>query len=179
VTGLVPIRHRKTGAAKTGSLQAETAPHKGRPTPFEVSGTDIFDPVKRSDVMSRVRSSNTKPERIIRSLLHRMGYRFRLHRRDLPGSPDIVLPKRRAIIFVHGCYWHQHAGCKKGTIPKQNSEFWSEKLTGNVRRDLETRKMLRSLGWRVLVIWECETKGKVEKLSRGLSSFLAGPPQLE
>lgn len=121
-------------------------------------GSDVFTPAKRSEIMSRVRSRNTKPELFVRSLLHAMGYRFRLHRKDLPGSPDIVLPKYRTVVFVHGCFWHQHPGCRKATIPRSNSEFWEAKLKRNRQRDLEARRRLEKSGWNVLTLWECEVK---------------------
>jgi len=144
------------------------------PNPLEKSsGTDVFTPEKRSEVMSLVKSKNTKPELVVRSLLHRMGYRFRLHRKDLPGNPDIVLPKHRTAILVHGCFWHQHPGCKKATLPKQNVEFWTEKLEGNVRRDEEAQRRLRIAGWRVLVIWECEVKRDAGALLAKLDTTLS------
>ncbi len=104
---------------------------------------DMFTPEKRSQIMSRVRSKNTKPELEVRSALHAMGYRFRLHRKDLPGKPDVVLPKYRTALFVHGCFWHQHPGCRKATLPKNNANFWREKLEGNVARDARIRRVLR------------------------------------
>lgn len=110
--------------------------------------------------MSKVRSLNTKPEIKVRSLLHKLGYRFRLHRKDLPGKPDIVLPKHQTVVFIHGCFWHQHQGCKKATLPKQNSEFWQTKLGGNQARDLANQEELRRLGWKVVVLWECEVERK-------------------
>ncbi len=140
--------------------------------PVRRVGTDVFTPEKRSEVMSLVRSKNTKPELFVRSLLHRMGYRFRLHRKDLPGKPDIVLPKYRAVIFVHGCFWHQHPGCKKATLPKQNAEFWKDKLEGNVRRDEQARHRLEEAGWRVLVVWECEAKSDPYRASKKLEAIL-------
>ncbi len=115
---------------------------------------------KRSWNMSRVRSKNTKPELLVRSSLHKMGYRFRLHVKRLPGNPDVVLPKYKAVIFVHGCFWHQHTGCKKATHPKQNLDFWKEKLARNIERDKQVDKELKHLGWNVLTIWECEIKSK-------------------
>lgn len=119
---------------------------------------DVFTPEKRSWVMSRITAKDTKPEMRIRSLLHMMGYRFRLHRRDLPGTPDIVLPKYRTVVFVHGCFWHQHKGCKNSSIPKTNTEFWQTKLDKNVERDTQNVCALKRLGWEVIEIWECETK---------------------
>lgn len=109
--------------------------------------------------MSRIRGRDTKPEIAVRSLLHRMGYRFRLHRADLPGRPDIVLPKYRAVIFVHGCFWHRHTGCRFAYTPKSRRKFWQQKFQGNRRRDRRSTTALARLGWRVLVIWECETRG--------------------
>lgn len=110
----------------------------------------------RSWNMSRIRGKDTKPELIVRSVLHRMGYRFRVHVKGLPGTPDIVLPKYRTVIFVHGCFWHRHTACKNAYEPKGRSHFWSEKLKANVRRDERNEKALRKLGWYVTVIWECQ-----------------------
>jgi len=121
---------------------------------------DHLTPEKRSWNMSRIRSGDTKPEKIVRSLLHRMGYRFRLRPRNLPGSPDIVLPKLKIVIFVHGCYWHRHEGCPKSTSPKTNKEFWQEKFKRNVDRDRKREKELKLQGWQVIVIWECETENR-------------------
>lgn len=120
--------------------------------------TDRVDPATRSATMSRIRGKNTQPEMIVRRTAHAMGLRFRLHRRDLPGKPDIVLSKHRLIIFVHGCFWHRHAGCSNCTTPKTRMEFWMKKFTDNVERDRRVQVELRRLGWRVAVIWECETK---------------------
>ena len=110
---------------------------------------------KRSLLMSRVRSKDTKPELSLRSLLHRSGFRFRLHKKNLPGKPDIVLPKYDAAIFVDGCFWHQHPGCPKARLPKTNLTFWKEKLRSNVSRDRLTNIRLRQSGWRVIRVWEC------------------------
>ena len=118
--------------------------------------------------MSRIRSKDTKPEMIVRRLLHAMGVRYRLHRATLPGKPDIVLGPRRLVIFVHGCFWHRHPGCREATMPAANRDFWLAKLEGNAARDLRHRAALRKLGWRVAVIWECETK-QPEKLARRLA----------
>lgn len=119
---------------------------------------------------------NTKPEIIIRSLLHRLGYRFRLHRKDLPGNPDIVLPKYKAIIFVNGCFWHHHEGCPEGKIPKSNLGYWEPKLLRNSRRDSEGISALEQSGWRVLVIWECEIRKHLEDISLRLLDFLGTNP---
>ncbi|NQT72248.1 MAG: DNA mismatch endonuclease Vsr [Chloroflexi bacterium] len=123
-------------------------------------GTDIFAVEKRSEIMSRVKSKNTGLELKVRSGLHRIGYRFRIHRNDLPGTPDIVLPKYHTVIFVHGCFWHQHPGCKKATRPKQNPDFWEEKLSRNMERDRQAERDLKFLGWNVLTVWECEINSK-------------------
>jgi len=117
---------------------------------------DIYSKSKRSAIMSAVRSTNTKPEIKVRSLLHSMGFRFRLHRNDLPGCPDIVLPRHRTIVFVHGCFWHQHSRCDKNRYPKQNRLFWERKLKRNVERDREVCVQLQKEGWKVITVWECE-----------------------
>ena len=119
---------------------------------------DSLTPEHRSWNMSRIRSRNTKPERIVRSLLHRMGYRFRLHRKSLPGRPDIVLPSRRLVVLVHGCYWHRHPGCRFTYTPKSNLAFWEAKFNENINRDRWQYNQLRELGWNVITVWECETK---------------------
>ena len=108
--------------------------------------------------MAAIKSKNTKPEIAVRKLLHSLGYRFRLHRKDLPGSPDIVLPKYRTAIFVHGCFWHRHENCKYATSPKTRKEFWNKKFTTNIDRDLVIQNKIKNLNWRSIVIWECETK---------------------
>lgn len=118
---------------------------------------DIVSTVKRSQMMSGIRGRDTKPEIIVRKAAHALGYRFRLNRRDLPGSPDIVFPGRRAALFVHGCYWHRHDGCKYCYSPKSNIEFWERKFKNNVLRDSRVQKELEQMGWRVAVVWECET----------------------
>lgn len=117
---------------------------------------DKLTPEHRSWNMSRIRSSNTKPELIVRSLLHRMGFRFRIHRKDLPGKPDIVLPKYKTVVFVHGCFWHRHEDCQYAYTPKSRVEFWEEKFKKNIERDNRNRTDLEALGWKVLVVWACE-----------------------
>ena len=116
--------------------------------------------------MSRIGSRDTKPELVVRSALHRMGYRFRLHRKDLPGTPDIVLPRHATVILVHGCFWHRHKGCSACYTPKTRTEFWKKKFGDNVRRDKRNTGLLRQQGWKVLVVWECETgsESKLQKL---------------
>ena len=132
---------------------------------------DTFSAEQRSWVMGRIRSRDTVPERIVRSMLHRIGFRFRLHRKDLPGKPDIVLPKHRAIVFVHGCYWHGH-GCKRGRPPRSNQAYWSEKIAGNRARDDQHVYALKTLGWRPIVIWECELRDPDSVLDK-LRAFLS------
>lgn len=117
---------------------------------------DIVDRATRSRMMSGIRGSNTKPEVTVRSFLHRQGFRFRLHTRVLPGRPDIVLPRFRTAVFVHGCFWHRHRGCRFAYTPKSNLPFWQAKFDGNVERDRRKVRELRKLGWRVEVIWECQ-----------------------
>jgi DNA mismatch endonuclease (patch repair protein) len=119
---------------------------------------DKFSPGKRSEIMSHVRSRDTKPERVVRSALHRRGFRFRIHSRRLPGSPDIVLPKYKTAVFVHGCFWHQHPNCRKATIPRTNAEKWELKLRQNVLRDEKAQDDLKALGWFPVVLWECELR---------------------
>lgn len=116
---------------------------------------DIVSPEVRSRIMSRIRGKDTKPERIVRSFLHRMGFRFRLHRRDLPGNPDIVLPKYRSVVFVHGCFWHRHQ-CANNRPPKSRVQFWQQKLNDNQQRDQRNQKELQDAGWHVHIVWECE-----------------------
>jgi DNA mismatch endonuclease (patch repair protein) len=117
---------------------------------------DRISPEHRSWNMSRIRGRDTKPEVAVRSILHRLGLRFRLHRGDLPGRPDIVLTRHRTVVLVHGCFWHRHARCQFAYSPKSNTEFWSQKFKTNIVRDQRDRRRLRGLGWRVVVVWECQ-----------------------
>ena len=134
--------------------------------------TDVHTPQQRSFNMSRIRDRDTKPELIVRSLVHRMGFRFRLHRKDLPGKPDIVLPRHHKVILVHGCFWHLHR-CRYGrVVPKTNAEFWQAKRTGNVQRDRRNLKALRDAGWKTLVVWECWTRDVESRLIPRLEQFL-------
>ena len=130
--------------------------------------TDNLSPDRRAWNMSQIHGKNTHPELAIRKALHKAGFRFRLHRKDLPGKPDIVLPKHKTVIFAHGCFWHSH-GCKDSRIPKTNTEFWSAKLTDNVKRDAESVRQLKNLGWTVKVVWECEVKDYVISLNNSKS----------
>ena len=131
---------------------------------------DTLSPEARSLLMSRIRGKDTKPEMIVRRLAHGLGYRFRLHRKDLPGRPDLVFPRLRKVVFVHGCFWHRH-DCPRGTIPKTNNEFWTAKLARNMERDAATLAALKSAGWSALVVWECETKDEAV-LGDRLNTFL-------
>jgi DNA mismatch endonuclease (patch repair protein) len=124
--------------------------------------------------MSRVQGENTSPEIAIRKLLHSLGYRFRLHRRDLPGKPDIVLPKYHSVIFIHGCFWHGHKNCQRSARPTTNVAFWYKKLDTNMLRDRQVRASLQGLGWKVLVIWECQVRSR--SLADRLKRFLAPIP---
>jgi len=134
--------------------------------------TDVLNHSQRAYYMSQINGKDTKPEITVRRIVHRLGCRFRLHRRELPGSPDIVLPRHRKVIFVHGCFWHMHR-CKYGLVrPSTNAEFWEKKRTGNVDRDRRNIKALRDMGWRVLVVWECWTRD-IMKLEYRLREFLA------
>lgn len=117
---------------------------------------DIISRKKRSWNMSLIHGKNTRPELIIRSFLHKSGYRYKVHDKNLPGIPDIVLPKYKTVIFVHGCFWHRHPGCKYAYNPKSRVEFWEAKFRNNIERDRTVRKQLKDLGWKILVIWECD-----------------------
>ena len=125
---------------------------------------------QRSRNMSAIKSKNTKPEIKVRKLLHAMGYRFRLHRKDLPGSPDIVLPKYKTVIFVHGCFWHRHKNCKYASNPKTRQEFWEAKFRENINRDKLNQENLSSKGWKIIIVWECEIKDKDFYLNRLLKN---------
>ena len=120
--------------------------------------TDVYGPEKRSAVMRRVKGRDTTPEMTVRRALTRLGARYRLHRKDLPGSPDIVLPGRRLALFVHGCFWHGHDCARGARVPKQNRDYWVGKVSRNVARDAKSREALTELGWRVETIWECDLK---------------------
>lgn len=135
---------------------------------------DVFSPEKRSQVMSRIRSKDTKPEKTVRSILHKLGFRFRINRKDLPGKPDIVLPKHKTVIFVHGCFWHRHGGCKYAYTPKSNTDFWNKKFSSNMKRDKDIQNKLGKSGWKVLTIWECEIR-EIEKTTELLDSLLKNP----
>jgi DNA mismatch endonuclease (patch repair protein) len=133
--------------------------------------TDVHTPEQRSRNMAGIRGKNTKPEMLVRSLLHRLGYRFRLHRKDLPGKPDIVFPSRRKVLFVHGCYWHMH-DCRWGrVVPATNTDFWQTKRKGNCERDEKAQQALKTMGWSSHIVWECDLKNE-DMLIMALRGFL-------
>eukprot|EP01041_Mallomonas_annulata_P022893 gene22893-43297_t len=124
---------------------------------------DFLTPTQRSERMSRIRGQHSKPELALRRVLHRLGMRYRLHAKDLPGTPDLVFPRHKAVVFVHGCFWHRHEGCKIATTPKSNTPFWVEKFGKNVARDSRVAAALKDLGWRIFIAWECDlAPAKVE-----------------
>ena len=135
--------------------------------------TDIVDSKRRSENMSRIKGRDTAPELAVRRIAHGLGLRFRLHRKDLPGRPDLVFPKHRLAVFVHGCFWHRHDGCRYAYTPKSRSAFWTNKFAGNVARDQRKEEALRNLGWQVLVIWECETRDE-ENIKQSLTTRVHG-----
>jgi DNA mismatch endonuclease, patch repair protein len=139
-----------------------------------------IDP-KRSAQMAAIRSTNTRPELAVRRALHARGFRFRLHRKDLPGKPDIVLPRRRVAIFVHGCFWHQHPGCRLASWPKSRPEYWGPKLARNVERDAVAAVQLASMGWQAIIVWECDTRSAArlhERMDRLAAEILGSAEEM-
>jgi DNA mismatch endonuclease, patch repair protein len=132
---------------------------------------DNLSPTERSEIMARVRSKNSRPELLVRKLVFSLGHRYRLHARDLPGQPDLVFRRPQKAIFVHGCFWHRHGGCALARLPKSRVDFWVPKLEGNRRRDQRTKRALTKRGWKVLTIWECQTKN-AERLQSRIRRFL-------
>jgi len=132
---------------------------------------DTLTKEQRSERMSRVRSTGSKAEMVVRRVIHSMGYRYRLHAKDLPGHPDLVFKSRRKVIFVHGCFWHRHPGCKNTRMPKSKLDFWKPKLEGNRKHDLKVQRQLRKSGWSLLVIWECQTKNE-QRLRKRIEGFM-------
>jgi DNA mismatch endonuclease, patch repair protein len=135
---------------------------------------DKLTPKQRSRNMGKIRSKDTSPEMVVRKLVHRLGYRYRLHRKDLPGKPDLTFPSKKKLIFVHGCFWHQHqaSSCKIARLPKSKTDYWIPKLQRNAERDIQHRKALKKMGWNSLVIWECETY-KMKRLEKRIDKFLS------
>lgn len=129
--------------------------------------TDFLSPSERSERMSRIKSKDTKPELALRKVLHGLGFRYRLHGAGLPGKPDIVLPKYKTVVFVHGCFWHRHPGCNIATTPKSNTEFWKDKFQKNKERDTRSKETLEKLGWTVLIAWECELDSMKKAIETG------------
>jgi DNA mismatch endonuclease (patch repair protein) len=136
---------------------------------------DVYTRQKRSEIMSRVKAIDTGPEQRVRKLAHRLGYRFRLHRKDLPGTPDLVFPRRRVALCVHGCFWHRHAGCAAASMPQSNVGYWTRKFARNVARDAAAAEALTRQGWKVVVIWECETRDETELAGRIRCALGASP----
>jgi DNA mismatch endonuclease (patch repair protein) len=137
---------------------------------------DRFTPEKRRWLMGRIKNKNTAPEKLVRSVLHRLGYRFRLQGKDLPGKPDIVLPRHRKVIFVHGCFWHGHPGCPRAARPTTNTAFWDRKIDANIARDQDVQSRLSELGWSSLVVWQCRTRS-ADSVRPILVEFLTGQPE--
>lgn len=138
--------------------------------------SDIYSPAKRSAIMRRVRGQNTRPERLLKKELHRLGFRYNSRNSSLPGTPDIVLTKYRMVIFVHGCFWHRHKGCKKTTLPIKNRSFWRKKFSANTKRDLRVSRELTALGWKTLVAWECKILKDPVKLASAIHKRLLASP---
>ncbi len=136
---------------------------------------DIITSEGRSRLMAKIRGKDTRPEMVVRRLVHGLGYRYRLHRKDLPGSPDLVFPGRRKAIFVHGCFWHRHPGCKLAYMPSTRRNFWKSKFENNIERDRKSVKALEELGWDILLVWECETRNP-DSLPEKLTKFLEQNP---
>jgi DNA mismatch endonuclease (patch repair protein) len=140
---------------------------------------DVVDPEKRSRMMAGIKGKNTKPEMMVRRALFAEGFRYRLHRKDLPGTPDIVLKSKKVVIFVHGCFWHQHSECRFAKLPASNADFWRKKLDSNIDRDKKAINSLVASGWRVLIVWECITRNRSMALDIGpfINSWIQGEDQ--
>jgi DNA mismatch endonuclease (patch repair protein) len=134
---------------------------------------DTLAKAERSECMRRIRGKNTRPEMFVRRLVYGMGYRFRLHRKDLPGCPDLVFPRYKKALFVHGCFWHSHPGCKRATIPKSHQDYWRSKLEKNRDRDKKSQAALLAAGWDIMIVWECEIKNN--DLTEKIKLFLSQP----
>src|SRR5690606_8745927 len=135
---------------------------------------DRYESDKRSGIMRRIRSRDTKPEMVVRRVVHSMGYRYRLHVKDLPGRPDLAFPSKKKVIFVHGCFWHQHRGCSKARRPASKQDFWDSKLDANLLRDAQNQLSLKKMGWGFLIIWECELRD-MNRLRDILKMFVDSP----
>lgn len=141
---------------------------------------DVVDPAVRSRIMAAIRGRNTKPEIALRRAMHARGFRFRLHRPDLPGRPDLTLPKHRAVCFVHGCFWHRHPGCRLASTPSTRPDFWQAKFAANVARDARNEVMTLGMGWRLAIVWECAIRLSIEDTSAQLADWMkaGGDPML-
>ena len=137
---------------------------------------DIWTKKKRSHVMSRILGKNTKPEQLVRRMLSKMGHCYRLHTSKLPGKPDVVLKKYKAVIFVHGCFWHLHSGCRDGTIPKSRKAYWETKLLNNKKRDIRSMRLIKKAGWNALRLWECEIENEPESVLKKLRKLIPIKP---
>ena len=154
------------------NLSNNPSPPRAFAVKLQPVNKDRLSKARRSWNMSRIRGKDTTPEKVVRTLLHRMGYRFRLHGKKLPGRPDIVLPKHKTVVFVHGCFWHRHRGCRRSTTPAHRRAWWLKKLEGNAARDKANRRALAQIGWRVIVVWQCHLANLAmvtAKLRRSLS----------
>jgi DNA mismatch endonuclease, patch repair protein len=140
---------------------------------------DKLSEKRRSENMRQIRSKNTAPELALRSLVYGMGYRYRLHRKDLPGKPDLVFPARKKVIFLHGCFWHQHEECREGRMPGSRRDYWAPKLARNCERDMSAQAALKSLGWDVQTIWECELEKDATEVAHKLYDFLGSARQIQ
>jgi DNA mismatch endonuclease, patch repair protein len=138
--------------------------------------TDVFSKAERSRIMAKVTGKNTKPEILVRKMIHAMGYRFRIHRKDLPGRPDVVMPRLHKVILVHGCFWHGHKGCRRASRPTSNVDFWNRKIDANIKRDRRDKGRLSREGWKSLTLWECQTRNPVP-LEKRLRRFLEEGPE--
>lgn len=160
-------------STKTDQLLGEPAPKRRDDKRRRKNDglTDIYSPERRSEIMGRVKSRDTKPELVVRSLIHHLGFRYRLHAPDLPGRPDIVMSRLRKVVFVNGCFWHRHVGCPRSKLPHTRRAWWKDKLTRNFKRDIETQKQLQIEGWNVLVVWQCQIQD-LSQLEKSLREFL-------
>lgn len=165
----------KTAGTKQGVQRRKKRPQRPLAKPFLLRTTIETERALRSRIMAAVRQKHTEPELAVRSTLHRLGFRYRLHDRSLPGCPDIVLRRHECIVFVNGCFWHQHPGCRRARLPRSNTTFWLPKLQRNRRRDLITHRALRRNGWRVVVVWECQVMRNLSAVGRRLSKLIARP----
>jgi DNA mismatch endonuclease, patch repair protein len=167
-----PVAKSRDSGGWTRTAQSSTPCFKRLPNPrLNTAMVDRFTPDQRSKMMAAIRSRDTVPERKVRSIAHRLGFRFTLRRKDLPGRPDLVFPRLKAVIFVHGCFWHRHADCSRSTSPATNRAFWEAKFNRNVSRDAEALARLGNSGWKTLVVWECELR-EHSKLRQKIRRFL-------